>query len=63
MADYDWNNVTHIGSRVRGGGGGAPRQNVVRGNSALNAARRSGAIADTEKKLGSANSVSDPDYP
>lgn len=53
----DWDSVTRIGSKVRGGGGGGLRETVVRGRSALNAAARSGAIIGTEKKYTTGNTV------
>jgi Multiprotein bridging factor 1 len=55
----DWDQVTKIGYKVRGGGsGGEAKQTVVRGKGSLNAALRSGTIVGTEKKFQSGNSVS-----
>ncbi|KAK4195633.1 multi protein bridging factor 1-domain-containing protein [Triangularia verruculosa] len=58
MSAWDTDTVK-IGKNVRTGGGG-PRETVVRGQSALNAARRSGAAIATEKKFGAGNAASKP---
>lgn len=47
MSD-DWDTVTKIGAKA---GGGGTRTNVARTNSEINAARRSGAVVATEKKV------------
>lgn len=58
----DWDSATKIGSKVRTGGGSTQKEKVIRGESALNAARRSGADVATEKKYGGTNSVSFSSY-
>lgn len=54
----EWDTVTKIGSKTRGGASAAERERVLRGDAAINAARRSGAAIDTQKKFGGTNSVS-----
>lgn len=54
-----WDEVTKIGKSTRGGPGG-PRETVIKGKSALNAAQRSGAVLGTEKKFAAGNSSSKP---
>ncbi|KAK3989289.1 multi protein bridging factor 1-domain-containing protein [Cladorrhinum sp. PSN332] len=53
MSSWDTDAVK-IGKNVHRGGA-APRETVVRGQSALNAARRSGAAVATEKKFATGN--------
>jgi putative transcription factor len=55
MSD-EWDSVTKIGSRV-GNGAGGPRQTVVRGKTAVNAASRTGSILGTEKKYATGNAT------
>lgn len=58
MADWDTDSV-RIGKNVHRGGAG-PRETVVKGRSALNAAQRSGNIIGTEKKYATGNAATKP---
>ncbi len=57
-----WDETVKIGKNVRTGGGAA-RETVVRSQSALNAAKRSGAAITTEKKFATGNQVRLPFQP
>ncbi|KAG7699147.1 hypothetical protein KL930_002066 [Ogataea haglerorum] len=56
----DWDSVTVIGRKARIGGSG-PKERVVKTESQLNAARRSGAVVAVEKKYRGANAKGDPE--
>ena len=51
----EWDSVTRIGAKHTGGS--TPRETVVKGKSALNAAQRQGLVVGTEKKYASGNAV------
>lgn len=51
----EWDSVTRIGTKHRAGG--TPRETVVKGKSALNAAQRQGLVIGTEKKYAAGNTV------
>lgn len=52
----DWDSVTKIGKK-HSGGGAMPRETVIKGKSALNAAQRSGTLLGSEKKYTTGNIV------
>ncbi|KAF9892922.1 multiprotein-bridging factor 1 [Aspergillus nanangensis] len=51
----EWDSVTRIGAKH--GSGPAPRETVVKGKSALNAAQRQGLVIGTEKKFAAGNAA------
>ncbi|BDD62399.1 multiprotein-bridging factor 1 [Monascus purpureus] len=51
----EWDSVTRIGTKHRAGG--TPRETVVKGKSALNAAQRQGLVIGTEKKYAAGNTA------
>jgi len=55
MADANWDSVTRIGSKNRGGA--SDRETTIRGRSALNAAQRQGLVVGTEKKFATGNTA------